>query len=110
VDHRLRLPEAVLRREEKMSERKLSTFTEVDNSVRFYRYPVDGFSLKFVSGPEMTKNVQPGHWLIKWEMRNGNRIFGFGPERDVIFVSREAAKEAQDELKNAVEVVTEVVG
>lgn len=91
-----------------MAERTLSTFTEPDRSFRLYQYPVSGFSLKFVSGPEMTKNVKPGHWLSTWDTRDGKRVFGFGPTKDIVFASKEAATDAKTELEKAVEVITEV--
>ena len=47
-----------------MAERKLESTSVPDNGFRFDAYPsVPGFSLKFVFGPEMTKNVKKGWWL-----------------------------------------------
>lgn len=91
-----------------MGERKLESTTAIDNRFFFYNYPLEGFSLKFISGPEMTKNVKPGAWLDTWETPDGKRRFAFGPRKNVVFATKEAAIEAQTELKKAVEVVTEV--
>jgi hypothetical protein len=91
-----------------MAERKLETFKEVEHTFRFDEYRLQGCSLKFVSGPELTKNVKPGEWLIRWETNQGKRIFGFGPKKDLAFATREAAIAAKTELEKAVDVITEV--
>jgi hypothetical protein len=91
-----------------MGERKLESFSAVDNRFTFDGYPLKGFSLKFVSGPEMTKNVKRGSWLDTWETFEGKRRFGFGPRKTVAFVTEQAAIDAQTELKKAVEIITEV--
>jgi hypothetical protein len=78
-----------------MGERKLETHTEVDRRFFLYEFPLNGFSLRFVSGPEMTKNVCPGEWLDRWETIDGKRRFAFGPRKNVAFASKEAAMEAQ---------------
>jgi hypothetical protein len=91
-----------------MGERKLETHTEVDRRFFLYEFPLSGFSLRFVSGPEMTKNVRPGEWLDRWETIDGKRRFAFGPRKNVAFASKEAAMEAQAELKKAVEIFTEL--
>ena len=92
-----------------MAESKLETFTELDNSLKLYQYGLQGFGLKFVSGPEITKNVKAGDWLSRWDEKNGKRIFGFGPTKDVVFVSKEDADLARDELKKTVGVLVEAV-
>lgn len=91
-----------------MGERKLESTTAIDNRFFFYAYPLEGFSLKFVSGPDMTKNVKPGSWLDTWETADGKRRFAFGPRKNVAFATKEAAIDAQTELKKAVDIVTEV--
>ena len=57
-----------------MAERRLESNTVTDNSFRFDNYPLPGFSLKFVSGPEMTKNLKKGWWLHTWETVDGNAV------------------------------------
>jgi hypothetical protein len=89
-------------------ERKLETFKELDRSFRLFEYPLLGFSLRFVSGPEMTKNVQPGEWLSRWTTADGKRVFGFGPYKDIAFASKEEAIAAKTELEKAVDIITEV--
>jgi hypothetical protein len=91
-----------------MGERKLQRNTVPDNTFRFPSYPVTGFSLKFVSRPELTKDVSPGWWLWKWETAEGQRRFLFGREKDLAFASRDAALAAKHELEKAVDIVTEV--
>jgi hypothetical protein len=91
-----------------LGERKLEMFSGVDNRFFFDGYPLAGFSLKFVSGPEMTKNVKPGSWLDTWEISEGKRKFSFGPRKTTAFASKQSAIDAQTELQRAVEVVTEV--
>jgi hypothetical protein len=91
-----------------MGERKLESITGIDNTYTFDGYPLQGFSLKFVSGPEMTKAVKPGSWLNTWETVDGKRRFNFGPRKTVVFATEQAAIDAQTELKKAVDVVTEV--
>ena len=91
-----------------MGERKLESTTDIDNKFTFDEYPLQGFSLKFVSGPEMTKAVKPGSWLNTWETLDGKRRFNFGLRKTVAFVTKQAAIDAQTELKKAVEVITEV--
>jgi len=92
-----------------MGERKLESVTAIDNRFLFYTYPMNGFSLRFVSGPEDIKNVTPGWWLDTWEIVAGKRRFSFGPQNNVVFATKETAVEAQTELKKAVDVITEVV-
>jgi hypothetical protein len=91
-----------------MGERKLERNTVPDNTFRFASYPVAGFSLKFVSGPELTKDVKPGWWLQKWETADGQRRFLFGPDKDLAFTSKDAAVAAKTELEKAVNIITEV--
>jgi len=92
-----------------MGERKLERITVTDNRFFLYGYPLEGFSLKFVSGPDMTKDVKPGSWLDTWEILDGKRRFGFGSQRNVAFPTEEAAVAAKTELEKAVEIITEVV-
>ena len=91
-----------------MAERKLESNTVPDNSFRFDSYPLQGFSLKFVSGPEMTKNVKKGWWLHTWETVDGKRRFAFDSQKVLAFPSKEAATAAKEELEKAVEIITEV--
>ncbi len=91
-----------------MAERKLETEQIIDHRFFLYEFPLQGFSLKFVSGPEMTRSVKPGEWLDRWETLDGKRRFAFGPRKNVVFVTRDAAIEAQTELKKAVDIITEV--
>jgi hypothetical protein len=91
-----------------MAERKLETGCLTDNRFFLYEFPLQGFSLKFVSGPEMTKNVKPGEWLDRWETVEGKRRFAFGPRKNVAFATKEVAIEAQSELQKAVDIITEV--
>jgi hypothetical protein len=97
-----------------MAERKLEVTTKPDNRVFFYTYSLagfghmEGFSLKFVSGPPMTKDVKPGWWLQHWGMLNGQRQFLFGPEKLLAFVSEQAATAAKEELEKAVDIITEL--
>ena len=92
-----------------MGERKLERIFEVDRRFYLYGFPLQGFSLKFVSGPDMTKDIKPGSLLDTWEIVDGKRRFGFGPLKSVSFSTKEAAVDAQTELKRAVDVITEVV-
>ena len=91
-----------------MAEKKLETFTEVDRSFRLYEYPLPGFSLKYISGPEITKNLTSGLWLNRWENTSTKRVFAFGPEKNLVFTTKEAALAAKAELESAVDVITEV--
>jgi hypothetical protein len=91
-----------------MGERKLESFTVPDTRFFMYGYPLQGFSLKFVSGPEMTKAIKPGSWLDTWEIIDGKRRFAFGPQKNLAFATKEAAVDAQTELKKAVDITTEV--
>jgi hypothetical protein len=91
-----------------MAEGKLETEYITDRRLFLYEFPLRGFSLKFVSGPEMTKNIKPGEWLDRWEMTEGKRRFAFGPRKNVAFVTKEAAIDAQTELRTFVDVVTEI--
>lgn len=92
-----------------MGERKLERISVTDNRFFLYGYPLQGFSLKFVSGPEMAKDIKRGSWLDTWETIEGKRRFGFGPQRNVAFATKEAAIDAKTELEKAVEIITEVV-
>jgi hypothetical protein len=92
-----------------LGERKLERTTVADNRFFLYGYPLQGFSLKFVSGPEMTKDVKPGSWLDTWETIEGKRRFGFGTQRNVALATKEAAIDAKTELEKAVDIITEVV-
>jgi hypothetical protein len=74
-----------------------------------YEYPLPGFSLKFVSGPEKTKTIKAGSWLIRWELTQGKRIFGFGEKKTILFPTGEMALAAKTELQKEADVITEVV-
>jgi hypothetical protein len=96
-----------------MAERKLEVTTKPDNRIVFYSYSLTGefmggFSLKFVSGPPLMKNLKPGWWLQHWAMGNGKREFLFGPEKILAFASEEAATAAKEELEKAVDIIAEV--
>ncbi len=91
-----------------MGERQLESITTTECKLTFDAYPLRGFSLKFVSGPKMTKSVKPGSWLNTWETVDGKRRFNFGPRKNVAFVTEQAAIDAQAELKKAVDIITEV--
>lgn len=91
-----------------MGERKLGSTTVRDNRLFLYDCPLQGFSLKFVSGPEMTRNVKQGAWLDTWEIVDGKRRFAFGPRKNLAFGTKEGAIDAQTELKKAVDIITEV--
>lgn len=91
-----------------MGERKLETTFITDRRFFLYEFPVQGFSLKFASGPEMTKNIKAGDWLDTWETVEGKRRFAFGPRKNVAFATKEAAIEAKTELEKAVSIITEV--
>jgi hypothetical protein len=91
-----------------MGERNLESIRATDNKFTFDGYPLEGFSLKFVSGPEMTKSVTPGSWLNTWETVDGKRRFNFGPRKTMAFATEQAAIDAQTELKKAVDIITEV--
>ena len=92
-----------------MGERKLERIMEPDRRFFLYGYPLQGFSLKFVSGPESAKDIKPGSWLDTWEIVDGKRRFGFGQQRNVAFATKEGAMAAKTELEKAVDVITEVV-
>ena len=93
-----------------MAERKLERYTVRDNRFFLYGYSLlQGFSLTFVSGPEMTKDVKQGSWLDTWETEDGTRTFSFGPRRNLTFGTKEAAVAVKTELERAVEIITEVV-
>jgi hypothetical protein len=92
-----------------MAERKLERIIVADRRFFLYGFPLQGFALKFVSGPEGTKDVKAGSWLDTWEIVDGKRRFGFGPQRNVAFSTKEGAIDAQKELEKAVEIITEVV-
>ena len=92
-----------------MGETKLECITEPDRRFVLYGYPLQGFSLKFVSGPEMTKDIKPGSLLDTWEIVEGKRRFSFGPQKGVAFSAEEAAMAAKTELEKAVDVITEIV-
>jgi hypothetical protein len=91
-----------------MAERKLERSTAIDNGFFLYDYPVEGFSLKFVSGPELTKDVKKGSWLDSWQNSEGKIQFTFGPQKRVAFNSKETAIAVQRELEKAVDIITEV--
>jgi hypothetical protein len=96
-----------------MAERKLEVTTKPDNRIVFYGYSLtgeqmQGFSLKFVSGPTLTKNIKSGWWLQHWATENGQRQFLFGPEKLLAFASKAAATAAKEELEKAVDIITEV--
>ena len=91
-----------------MGERELERITVPDNTFRFSYSPAIGFSLKFVSGPELTKDLEAGWWLQRWEMIGGQRQFLFGPEKDLAFSSKDAALATKAELEKAVDIITEV--
>jgi len=42
---------------------------------------MQGFCLKFVSGPGLPKDVKPGEWLESWEISGGRITFTFGPRK-----------------------------
>jgi hypothetical protein len=92
-----------------MGERKLERILEVDRRFCLYGFPLQGFSLKFISGPDMTKEIKPGSLLDTWEIVDGKRRFGFGSQKSVSFTTKEAAIDARTELKRAVDVIAEVV-
>jgi hypothetical protein len=91
-----------------MGERKLERISVVDHRFFFYAYPLKGFSLRFVSGPEMTKGIKHGSWLDTWETIDGKRHFGFGPQKNVVFATKEAAIDAKKELEKAVDIITDI--
>ena len=91
-----------------MIERELERDTVLDHGFRFYSYPLQGSSLKFVSGPAMTKDIGKGWWLHTWEIVDGKRRFAFDPQKVLAFPSKEAATAAKDELEKAVGIITEV--
>jgi hypothetical protein len=92
-----------------MAERELEKMPDLSMRFRLEGYQLHGFCLKFVSGPDMTKDVQPGSWLDRWETAAGKRRFNFGPQPDVAFASKRAAEDARTELNRAVDIITEVV-
>jgi hypothetical protein len=91
-----------------LAERKLESDTVLDNSFRFDSYPLPGFSLRFISGPEMTKNLKKGWWLHTWDTVDGKRRFAFDSQKVLVFPSKEAATAAKEELQKAVDIITEV--
>jgi len=91
-----------------MSERKLERVTVDDRRLFEYGYHPKGFSLKFVSGPELTKDVKPGSWLDSWEVSEGKTRFSFGPRKNVFFATKEVAIAVQTDLKQAVDIITEI--
>lgn len=91
-----------------MGERKLEQSYITDRRFFLYEFPLQGFSLRFVSGPDLTKDITPGAWLDRWETLDGKRRFAFGPRKNVAFITKEAAIAAQAELEQAVDIVTEV--
>ena len=91
-----------------MGERKLRRITEIGRRLYLLDYPVHGLGLKFVSGPEETKDIKLGSWLENWEVRDGKRVFGFGTNKGVIFSTLEDATAVQEQLKSAVDVITEI--
>jgi hypothetical protein len=91
-----------------MAERELEKMLDLSWRFRLEGYQLHGFCLKFVSGPDMTKDVQPGSWLDRWETANGKRRFSSGPQPDVAFASKQGAEDAQTELKRAVDIITEI--
>lgn len=98
-----------------MAERKLEVITKLDNSFRFYTYPLtaaehrERFALKLVSAPPSEKPVTPGWWLNHWNTVDGKREFDFGPANPVVFPSKDAAIAKKEEIEKAVDIVTEVV-
>ncbi len=91
-----------------MGEIKLERITATDRRFSLDGYPLQGFSLKFISGPEVTKDIKPGSWLEIWEFVDGKIRFGFGPQKNVAFPTKEAVVGVQKEL-NKVDIITEVV-
>jgi hypothetical protein len=93
-----------------MAERKLERYTVRDNRFFLYGYSLlQGFSLVFVSGPDLTREVKQGEWLDDWETEDGTRRFSFGPRRNLTFATKEAAVAVKAELERAVDIITEVV-
>jgi hypothetical protein len=91
-----------------MGDRKLERVSMTDRRFSVCGDLLHGFSLKFVFGPEMTKDVKPGSWLEIWEFTDGKLRFGFGPQKNIVFVTKEAAVGVQKEL-GTVGIVTEIV-
>jgi hypothetical protein len=56
----------------------------------------------------VTKDIKPGFWLDMWEIVDGKRRFTFGPRKNLAFASKQAAMDAQAELKKAVDIITEI--
>jgi hypothetical protein len=91
-----------------MADQTLETFTEMDRSLKLYQYGLPGYGLKFVSGPEVTKSVEAGDWLTRWEEKEGKRIFAFGTTKDVVFATKLIAESVREELKKEVGIDTEI--
>lgn len=87
-----------------MGEKKLERTAGIDNTFSFDEYPLKGYSLKFVSGPETTKDVKPGSWLNSWS--EGKVQFTFGPRKTLAFASKEAAEAVRKELEKSVDILT----
>jgi hypothetical protein len=91
-----------------MADRTLESRITTYSRFFSYEYPVEGFSLKFASGPGMTKDVKPGEWLESWENYRARLTFSFGPQKTIVFVTKEAAIDVQKELERAVDIITTV--
>jgi hypothetical protein len=89
--------------------RRIECVVVPERRVFLFGYPSAGVSLKYVSGPDETKEIKPGSWLDMWSLENGKRQFHFGsfPQKNAIFATKELALAAKAELE-MVGVITEV--
>jgi hypothetical protein len=73
-------------------------------------YRLNGWSLKYVSGPDATNGIKRGAWLNTWALENTMREFGFGsfPEKSLVFATKEEALGAKAELEQMAGVITEI--
>ncbi|HEY4740373.1 MAG TPA: hypothetical protein VIH76_07255 [Candidatus Acidoferrales bacterium] len=91
-----------------MGEKKLKRTLGTDNTFSYDEYSHTGYCLKFISGPELTKDVEPGSWLNSLQFNEGKVQFTFGPSKTLTFVSKEAAEAVRKELEKAVDILTEI--
>ena len=90
--------------------RNIERLTVPERRVFLYGFPLEGFSLRYVSGPTETSEIKPGSWLDVWSLENGKRQFHFGsfPEKNVVFATKEQALAAKSELEEMIGLIAEL--
>jgi hypothetical protein len=73
--------------------------------------PAKGWTLRYISGAEERRGIEPGNLLIQWFVDRTGTVFNFGPELDqmVVFDTEAKATGISEWIKQNTDVKSEVI-